>query len=62
MEEKVVACLETIGKAIKDLLTFANNEAEIIGLMAMFAAGFQKTYEKAIDEACDELCKREEEI
>lgn len=61
MEEKVMECLETIGKAIKELLVSANNEAEIVGLALMFSTGFQGTYEKAVDEAVEELEKREEE-
>ena len=61
MEEKVIKCLETIGKAIKDLLASANNEAELIGLAAVFAAGFKETYEKAVDEAVEEIEKRKEE-
>lgn len=61
MEEKVIKCLETIGKAIKELLASANNEAELVGLGAIFASGFQQTYEKAVDEAVEEIEKREEE-
>lgn len=61
MEEKVTKCLEAVGKAIKDMLTSANNEAELIGLMAIYASGFQETYEKAIDEAVEELANREKE-
>ena len=61
MEEKVTKCLETIGKAFKELITSANNEVEVVGLMAMVLGNFQETYEKAVDEGIDELKKREEE-
>lgn len=61
MEEKVIKCLETIGQAVKELITSANNEAEIIGLVAMFSAGFQETFDKAVEEAFDEIEKKEEE-
>ena len=61
MEKKVIKCLETVGQAIKELITSANNEAEVIGLMTLFAAEFQETYDKAVEEAIDEIEKREEE-
>lgn len=61
MEEKVIKCLETVGQAIKELITSANNEAEVIGLVTLFAAGFQETYDKVVEEAIDEVEKREEE-
>lgn len=61
MEEKVTECLNTIGEAIKELIVSANNEAEMIGLMTMFFAGWEETYKKAIDEGVEELEKREEE-
>ena len=60
MEEKVTECLATIGEAVKKLIVSANNEAEVIGLVAMFAAGWQETYEKAVDEGFAELNAREE--
>ena len=61
MEEKVKKCLDTIGQAVKELIISANNEAEMIGLMALFFAGWEETYKKAIDEGVEELEKREEE-
>lgn len=61
MEEKVIKCLEKVGQAIKELITSANNEAEVIGLVTLFAAGFQETYDKVVEEAIDEVEKREEE-
>lgn len=61
MEEKVTKCLEAIGEAFKELITSANNEAEVVGLMAMVLGSFQETYEKAVEEGINELEKREEE-
>jgi hypothetical protein len=61
VEEKVTKCLETIEKAIKDLFVSSNNEAEAIGLAAIFAVGFKDTYEKAVDEAFAEIENREKE-
>ncbi|MEE0969193.1 MAG: hypothetical protein U0M06_07495 [Clostridia bacterium] len=61
MEEKVIKCLETVGQAIKVLITSANNEAEVIGLMTLFAAGFQETYDKVVEEAINEIEEKKEE-
>lgn len=61
MEEKVIKCLETVGQAIKELLISANNEAEVIGLMTLFAAGFQETYDKVVEEAINEIEEKKEE-
>ena len=61
MEEKVTKCLETIGKALKELIASASNEAELIGLFAMVMGGWKETYEKAIEDGVAELEKREEE-
>lgn len=61
MEEKVTKCLEAIGEAFKELITSADNEAELIGLVAMVMGSIQKTFEKVVDEGIEELKKREEE-
>jgi hypothetical protein len=61
MEEKVTKCLETIGKAFKELIISANNEAEAVGLITLVLGSFRETYEKAVEEGIDELVKREEE-
>jgi hypothetical protein len=58
MEEKVAKSLEAVLKEIKDLILSANNEAEMIGLVTLFAVGFQDAYDKAVDEAVDELAKK----
>lgn len=61
MEEKVTKCLEAVGEAFKELITSADNEAELIGLVAMVMGSIQETFEKAVEEGVDELEKREEE-
>ena len=61
MEAKVKECLDTIGDALKKLIVSANNEAELIGLVAMVMGGWEETYKKAIEEGVGEIEKREEE-
>ena len=61
MEEKVTKCLEAVGEAFKELITSADNEAELIGLVAMVMGSIQETFEKAVEEGVDELKKREKE-
>ena len=61
MDERVTKCLDAIGGAIKELIASSKNETEMIGLVAMFFAGWADTYKKAIDEGVEELEKREEE-
>lgn len=61
MDERVTKCLDTIGGAIKALITSANNEFEMIGLVTAVVQGFQETYEKAVDDGVEELEKKEKE-
>ena len=61
MDKRVSKCLDTISEAFKTLVTSANNEAELVGLMMAVFGELQNTYEKAIDEGVDELKKREKE-
>lgn len=61
MDERVTKCLDTIGEAFKTLVASANNELELIGLVAAVMGELQETYEKAIDEGVEELEKREKE-
>lgn len=61
MEEKVTKCLEAIGVAFKELIASADNEAELIGLVAMVMGNIQETLNKAVEEGVDALQKREEE-
>lgn len=55
MEEKVTECLEKISEAIKALIVQANNEAEVIGLVTLLAAGFQGIFDDTVDKAYEEL-------
>jgi hypothetical protein len=59
MDERVTKCLDTIEEAFKTLITSANNEVELIGLMATVLGEFQETYEKAVSDGIEELEKKE---
>ena len=61
MDKRVTECLDTIREAFKTLVTSANSETELVGLVMVVLGKMQETYEKAIDEGVNELEKREEE-
>ena len=62
MDKRVAKCLDSIGEAFKTLITSANSETELIGLMVTVFSNIQGIYEKAVDEGINELEKRKKEI
>ncbi len=61
MDERVTKCLDTIGEAFKTLVTSADNELEVLGLVAVALHELPKTYENAMEEGFNELEKRKKE-